>query len=223
MIEDWLIGLAGSPWLFPALFGLVVLDAFLVIVPSETAVVALGALSGATGTPPLALLIPVAAVGAIVGDSICFAIGRRVGTDRWRWQRGPRIARALARVRDAVLVRPAVLIFTARYIPFARIAVNLTAGAVGLPYRRFLPLSAAAGTAWAIYNASVGLAFGVILRENPVLAVVVSVVVAIGLGLIVDAIASRLSARRAARTAAGRAAAVVEPPPSSDPATSSDR
>lgn len=223
MIEDWLIGLAGSPWLFPALFGLVVLDAFLVIVPSETAVVALGALSGATGTPPLALLIPVAAVGAIVGDSVCFAIGRRVGTDRWRWQRGPRIARALARVRGAVLVRPAVLIFTARYIPFARIAVNLTAGAVGLPYRRFLPLSAAAGTAWAIYNASVGLAFGVILRENPVLAVVVSVVVAIGLGLIVDAIASRLSARREARAATARGAEAVDPPASPDPTTSSDR
>lgn len=218
-----MVALAGSPWLFPALFALVVVDAFLVIVPSETAVVALGALSGATGTPPLALLIPVAAVGAIVGDSVCFAIGRRVGTDRWRWQRGPRIARALARVRDAVLLRPAVLIFTARYIPFARIAVNLTAGAVGLPYRRFLPLSAAAGTAWAIYNASVGLAFGVILRENPVLAVVVSVIVAIGLGLIVDAIASRLSARREARAAAGRAAEPVEPPPSPDPTTSSDR
>ena len=116
--------------------------------------------------------------------------------DRWRWQRGPRIASALARVRHTVLVRPAVLIFTARYIPFARIAVNLSAGASGLPYRRFLPLSAAAGTAWAVYNTAVGLAFGAILRDQPVLAVVISVVVAIGLGIIVDGIAQRIAARR---------------------------
>jgi membrane protein DedA with SNARE-associated domain len=99
-----------------------------------------------------------------------------------------------------------VLIFTARYIPFARIAVNLSAGASGLPYRRFLPLSAAAGTAWAVYNATVGLAFGAILRDQPVLAVVISVVVAIGLGILVDAIAQRLAARReAAPVSAGLA------------------
>lgn len=203
MIEDWFVAIAGSPWLFPALFGLVVIDAFLVIVPSETAVVALGALAGSTGMPPLAILIPVAAVGAIVGDSLCFGIGRTVGVDRWRWQRGPRIARALARVQGAVLVRPAVLIFTARYIPFARIAVNLTAGAVGLRYRRFLPLSAAAGTAWAIYNVSVGLAVGAALRDNPVLAIVISVVIAIGLGMLVDTIATQISARRALGRAEG--------------------
>ena len=197
MIEDWFVALAGSPWLFAALFGLVVLDAFLVIVPSETAVVALGALAGSTGVPSLALLIPVAAIGAIVGDSLCFGIGRAVGVDRWRWQRGPRISRALARVRDAVLVRPAVLIFTARYIPFARIAVNLTAGAVGLEYRRFLPLSAAAGTAWALYNVGVGLAVGAVLRDNPVVAIIVSIVIAVGLGMLVDTIINRVSARRA--------------------------
>jgi membrane protein DedA with SNARE-associated domain len=197
MVEQWFIALAESPLVYPALFALIVLDAFLVIVPSETALVALAALAGATGSPSLAILLPVAALGAILGDSLCYLIGRRVGIDRWRWQRGPRIAAALARVRRTVLVRPAVLIFTARYIPFARIAVNLSAGASGLAYRRFLPLSAAAGTAWAVYNSAVGLAFGAILRDQPVLAVVISVIVAIGLGILVDGIAQRIAARRA--------------------------
>ena len=199
-MEDLLVGIADSPWLFPALFTFVVLDAFLVIVPSETAVVALAALSGATGTPALAIIIPVAAIGAIVGDSICFWIGRKVGLDRWRWQRGPRIARALARVQGAVLARPAVLIFTARYIPFGRIAVNLSAGAVGLPYPRFLPLSAAAGITWSLYNVGVGLTFGSLLREQPVLAIVISVAVAISIGVLVDTVAGRIVARRARRS-----------------------
>ena len=193
--------LAESPWLLPALFLLVLGDAFLVVLPSETAVVALASIAGATGSPNLPALVAVAALGAILGDSLCFAIGRSVGFDRWRWQREGRLARQLERVRGTVLARPAVLIFTARYIPFARIAVNLTAGATGLAYRRFLPLSAAAGLGWAVYNSAVGLFFGSWLRDQPVLAVVVSVVVAMGLGFLIDLIA-RLRSRLRSRPAA---------------------
>ena len=190
--------IAESPWLLAVLLLLVVGDAFLVVLPSETAVVALGSISAATGSPHLGALLAVAATGAIVGDSLCFAIGRSVGHDRWRWQRSGRIARQLERVRSTVLARPAVLIFTARYIPFARIAVNLSAGAVGLPYRRFLPLSAAAGVGWALYNVGVGMFFGTLLADQPVLAVVVSVLVAIALGATVDLVSQRIARRRGA-------------------------
>ena len=196
-IEQALLGMAASPWIYAALFLLVVADAFLVVLPSETLVVALGALAAAGGEPSVVLLVPVAAVGALVGDSLCYLIGTRIGTDRWAWQRRGRIAAALARARRTVLTRPAVLIFTARYIPYARIAVNLSAGAAGLPVRRFLPLAAAAGTAWAIYNVAVGALFGTALPGNPLLAIALSVVVAIVLGIAVDLVTQRLAARKA--------------------------
>lgn len=199
MDVSWLAPLALSPWLLPALFLLVVGDAFLVVLPSETVVVALAALAGATGSPPLTPIVAVAAAGAVVGDTLCFAIGRRAGTDRWRCQRMRPVRVALERARRAVLTRPAVLIFTARYVPFARIAVNLTAGASGLPLSRFLPLSAAAGTAWALYNTLVGAFFGVVLADLPALAVALSVVVAIALGLAIDALVSAAIRRREAR------------------------
>ena len=199
MDDSWLTALALSPWLLPALFLLVVGDAFLVVLPSETVVVALAALAGATGSPPIAPIVAVAAVGAIVGDALCFAIGRKAGTDRWRWQRMRPVRSAIDRARHAVLTRPAVLIFTARYVPFARIAVNLTAGASGLPLRRFLPLSAAAGIAWASYNTVVGAVFGAVLTDFPVLAVLISIVVAIGLGLAIDALVARAIRRREER------------------------
>ena len=170
-VDAFLDAFAGSPWLFPALFVLVVGDAFLVVLPSETVVVALGALAGATGAPSLWALIPVAALGAVVGDTLCYLIGRRVGIDRWGWQRRPRISAALSRTRATVLRRTAVLIFTARYIPFARIAVNLSAGAARVSYRRFLPLSAAAGLGWALYNTGIGLIFGTALPSQPILAI----------------------------------------------------
>lgn len=196
-VDAFFDALGSSPWLYPAVFLLVVGDAFLVVLPSETVVAALGALGGATGHPLLGVLIPVAALGAVVGDSLCFLIGRRIGTDRWRWMREGRVASALGRVRGTMLTRPAVLIFTARYIPFARIAVNLSAGASGLAWRRFLPLSAAAGTGWAFYNTGVGLVFGTVLPDQPLLAIALSVGVAITLGLLIDWLI-RLGTSRAA-------------------------
>lgn len=186
MDEASILALTGSPWVYLVLFVLVVGDAFLVVLPSETVVVALAALWSSTGEPSLALVLLVAAVGAGIGDFLCFLIGRHVGLDRWAWQRRGRVARVLARARRTILRRTAVLIFTARYIPFARIAVNLAAGASGLSLSRYLPLSIAAGTAWALYNGAIGALVGSVLSADPLLAVPVSIGVAIALGMLVD-------------------------------------
>ncbi|MFC9560406.1 DedA family protein [Agromyces sp. NPDC056965] len=201
MDDAWLVSLAASPWLLPALFALVVGDAFLVVLPSETLVVALGALAATTGSPALWQVVPVAAAGAIVGDGLCYLIGRRVGLDRWRWQRTGRTAAAIERVRVAVHRRTALLVFTARYVPFARIAVNLAAGAGRVPLRRYLPLSAAAGIAWAAYNVAIGAIIGSMLRDSPLLAIAVSIPIAVALGLLVDRAIVRLDRRRALREA----------------------
>ena len=199
MDDAWLAGPAASPWLLPAVFALVVGDAFLVVLPSETVVVALGALSATTGSPTLWQLVPVAAVGAVVGDGLCYLIGRRVGLDRWRWQRTGRTAAAIERVRVAVHRRTAVLVFTARYVPFARIAVNLAAGAGRVPLRRYLPLSAAAGSAWACFNVAIGAIVGGMLRDSPLLATAISVPIAVTLGLVVDRVVASLDTRRASK------------------------
>lgn len=191
---DWrvddaaLTALAASPWLVPALFALVVGDAFLVVLPSETAVVALGALHAATGSPSLPLIVATAAAGAVCGDALCYLIGRRMGLERWRWQREGRVGAALRRVEGTVRRRTAVLVFTARYVPFARIAVNLAAGAGRVPLRRYLPLSLGAGIAWAGFNVAVGGLVGAAIPDRPLLATAVSVPVAIVVGLAIDAI-----------------------------------
>lgn len=192
MDAQWIEAVAGSPWMPFVLFALVVGDAFLVVLPSETAVVALGALGAATGAPPAWIVIPVAALGAVVGDLACYLVGRRAGIDRWAWQRRPRIAAALARVRSTIERRTAVLVFTARYVPFARIAVNLSAGAAGIPLTRYLPLSAAAGVGWAVFNVTLGGVVGAALPEHPLAAVAISIPIAIATGLAVDAVVRRL-------------------------------
>lgn len=185
------------------LFALVVGDAFLVVLPSETVVVALGALGAATGAPPTWVVVPVAALGALVGDVGCYLIGRSAGIDRWAWQRRPRIAAALDRARATIERRTAVLVFTARYVPFARIAVNLSAGAARIPLARYLPLSAAAGAGWAVFNVTIGGVVGAALPEQPLAAVIVSIPIAIATGLAVDAAVRRFSRSGASSTAVG--------------------
>ncbi len=196
VISEFVLDAVGSPWLFPVVFVLTLLDAFLVIVPSETVIVALGALSLSTGDPNLAILVPVAAVAATAGDSLSYAVGRRVTLTRFAWMRRPRVVGVFAWAARALDRRAATVLLTARFVPFGRIAVNLTAGASGFAYPRFLALTTIAGLAWAVYNSVVGAIFGTLFGDNPVLAVVVSVIVAVGLGVIVDAISSRLAARR---------------------------
>lgn len=211
---------AAAWWVYPALFALVIGDAFLVVLPSETAVVALASLAVAGGHPFVPFLLAVAALGAIVGDSVCFGIGRRIHPDRIGLLRGPRATAALAAASRTIHARPAVVILTARYVPFARIAANLAAGSSGFAYRRFLPLSAVAGCCWAAFNVAVGTIFGAWLGDSPVLAVAVSVVVAIGIGLTVDrtpVLVTALRRRISARNAAARAPADVPAAPATPP------
>ncbi len=199
MIDEILAHLASGPWALPLLGVLVLGDAFLVVVPGEAAVTAAGALAVSTGSPPLAAVIGVAAAAAAAGDACCYLIGRRVGLERWRWMRHPRVRGAFTWAATRLERRSATIMFTARFIPFARIAVTLTAGASRIAAPRFLAVCAVAALAWAAYQALIGAIIAALVPGGPVVAVLISVVAAIGLGVGLDA----LLARRTARAATG--------------------
>lgn len=196
MTDAWLQALAQSPWALPAMAALVVGDAFLVVIPGEAAVTTLGALAVAEGSLPLAAVILVAAVAALTGDVCCYLVGRTAGLERWRWMRRPKVAAALDGARTALRRRGATLMFTARFIPFARLAVNLVAGASRMPLRRYLVLAAPAASAWALYQALLGAAVAAIVPGGTVAAVIVSIVLAIALGAAADAVVARTQRRR---------------------------
>ncbi|MFH8250976.1 DedA family protein [Microbacterium sp. B2969] len=191
MTDDWLTALAAGPFALPLLFALVLGDAFLVVVPGEAAVTAFGALAVSTGSPPLASVVLVAAVAAALGDACCYLLGRVVGLHRWRWMRAPRTQAAFAWARTRLDERTALVLFTARFIPFARLAVNLVAGASRLPAPRYLAVASCAALAWAAYQALLGAAVAAILPGGSAAAVVVSIVVAVGTGLALDAVLAR--------------------------------
>lgn len=195
VVDLFLVQIATSPWALPVMFLLVLGDALFVILPGEVAVTFFGALAVSTGAPALWAVIVLATLGAILGDLCCYAAGRRIGLQRWRWMRAPRIQATFDWARQRLTRRTAVVLFTARFIPFARLAVNLTAGALRVPVPRYLLLVSLAAFAWASYQSLIGAVVATVVPGGPLVVALVSVVVAIGLGAGIDAVITQLRPR----------------------------
>lgn len=193
MIPEPLLQILTGPWGVLLMGALVVGDAFLVVIPGEVAVTALGALALSQGSPPLPVIILVAAAAAWCGDVACYLSGRFVGVQRWRWMRAARIRSALDWAGRRLSSGTATVLFTARFVPFARLAVNLMAGATRIRAPRYLTLAALAATGWAVYQAEVGAVVAAVLPAVPLIAVAVSVVVAVVLGAVLDLVAARFT------------------------------
>ncbi|MDR6171590.1 VTT domain-containing protein [Curtobacterium sp. SORGH_AS_0776] len=200
-ITPLVVELAASPLVFVVLFALCLVDGFFPPVPSEAALVAVAAIAATSGQPVLAGVLAAAALGAVAGDSVAYWIGRRIGLGRLARSRRPRIAAAFAFAERQMRRRSASLILVGRYIPVGRVAVNMSAGATRLPYRRFLAISSVAGLAWSATSIGIALAASSVLHE-PLVAALVSMVVAAGLGIAVDRVIGRVTRKREARAAA---------------------
>jgi membrane protein DedA with SNARE-associated domain len=191
VINELILQTVASPWLYLVLFAVTVIDGFFPPVPSETVLVAAAAVAASTGA--LWMLVPlglIAAVAAALGDNIAFAIGRRVGTTRWGWMRRPRVAAAFAQASRALDHRSAALILGARYIPVGRVAVNMSAGALGFSWRRFVPLSLIGGASWSILSLAIGLLAGSWIKDQPLISAAIGIAVALALGIVIDRIAA---------------------------------
>ena len=204
---------AAAPWVLPVVLLVAVFDALVPPVPSEGIVVALAAVAVAGDGPDLLLLAVAAGVGAFIGDSLTYFVGRRFGPQRLHRVTRPAPRRALERASATLERRGAVVILSARYVPLGRVAVNLTAGATGFPPRRFLGLAALAAATWAAWSVGVGALAGHWLEGNPLLGSVSGVAVALLLGLVIDRAARRASGwgRMPSPVAVAAAAPAPEP------------
>ena len=208
VINELILQAAASPWLYLVMFATAVIDGFFPPIPSETVLVAAAAVAASTGDADIVLLCTVAALGAVIGDNIAYAIGRSLGVRRWAWMRRPRVAAAVDRAQRALAHRGAPLILGARYIPVGRVAVNMSAGALRYPWRRFLPLSAVAGVTWAVYSAGIGVLAGSWLEDRPLVSALIGIVFALVVGVVIERIAARR--RRIAASPAGASGAEAD-------------
>jgi membrane protein DedA with SNARE-associated domain len=209
VIEEWALALVGSPWIFLVLYLFAMIDGFFPPIPSESIVIALSAVAMSTGSPNLALIMLVAAAGAWTGDQIAYQIGTKVKVRELRVLRSPRGQAAVDWAENALANRGAAFIIAARYIPIGRVAVNMTAGAVGSSRRRFMGLTGIAAVTWACYSALIGIGAGAWLGDHMLIAVGVGVVGGIAMGIIIDWVLRHLTRHRGVEQAGPAPATTV--------------
>src|SRR3712207_804026 len=87
---------AASSWAYLVVFAVAALDALFPVVPSEATAIAAGVSAGA-GELDIALVVGAAGLGALVGDTSSYAVGRTAGARLvGRFFSGARAQRRLA-------------------------------------------------------------------------------------------------------------------------------
>lgn len=138
-------------FLVPALETAVVLG---FVLPGELTVV-LGGVLASRGRLPLSAVLAASVLGPLAGDVVGYRLGRRYGEAVVRKRLGRRWERA-----HRQLSRKGPAVFLGRFLPFVRTVLPLTAGAVGMPARRFLPWDLAAAAVWGIASSLLGFLAG---------------------------------------------------------------
>ncbi len=196
-IWDWLVHLSGnvetgildlveSLWIYPSVFAVSLIDAVIPIVPSESVIIGAASAWQSVGKPILPLLFLAGAAGAWCGDQTAYFIGTKVDVRHIKFFRRPRILAALDWAEHALEHRGPLYIIAARFIPMGRVAVNLSAGALGYPRRRFMAVDAVAVSIWAAWGILIGTAAASLLGHNLLLSIAAGITGGVVLGFAVD-------------------------------------
>jgi membrane protein DedA with SNARE-associated domain len=150
-ISDWLGTLPALP-LYLMVAGIVGVESMGVPLPGEIALVT-ASLLAATGHANIVWVAVAGSSGAIVGDSLGYLIGRRGGRNllerlgrRFPSHLGPEQLASAERAFDRWGVWA---VFFGRFIAILRIAAGPLAGALRVPYPKFLVANATGGIVWA--------------------------------------------------------------------------
>jgi membrane protein DedA with SNARE-associated domain/membrane-associated phospholipid phosphatase len=169
----------------------VLLESMGVPLPGETLLL-LGAVYAGTGKLSVWGIIVAAAVGAIVGDSIGYQIGKHGGRALLeRYGKALHInAQHLERAEAFFSRYGDKTVFFGRFIAVLRTFSAFLAGVNRMPYQRFLLYNAAGGIVWAVTFGLLGAAFG---SQWPLIAhwagraglLIVGILILVGLAIVV--------------------------------------
>ena len=195
----------GSPVSYLVAVLLPALDALIPWLPSETVIIALGAVTAGSTDPRIGLLVVLAAFGAWLGDNAAYLVGRRFGPAVNRrlfaGERGARRRAWAERSLDRYGMR---LIIACRFIPGGRTAVTLTCGMIGFSRRRFAVATAVAGIIWASYAFFLGRLGGKVFEDRPWAGLLLALGLGLAGSLVIEAVRRVRRWRAAARDRAGQ-------------------
>jgi membrane protein DedA with SNARE-associated domain len=129
------------------------------VLPGETAAI-LGGVAASFGRVPLWAVLLVVVAAAVVGDSVGYEVGKKLGPraleHRWLVKHRDRLEEARASLRR----RGGMAVFLGRWVAFFRAVMPALAGAAHMSYGRFLAFNAAGGLVWGVVVVLAGYAAG---------------------------------------------------------------
>ena len=150
-------------WVYALLFAVIFIETGLVIfpfLPGDSLLFIAGTLA-ATTELDVHLLVVLLALAAILGDSVNYAIGRKVGKRVYAWNDSRWYKRAyLERTQKFYDKYGNATIIIARFVPIVRTFAPFLAGVVAMPYTRFLTYNVTGGTLWICALVYLGYFFG---------------------------------------------------------------
>ena len=182
-------------------------DGVFPLLPGETAIVAAAVLAS-DGTLNIVLVILVGAIGAMIGDSAAYWIGRAGGGPIKRTVSRFAGPAKLAAAERMVQRQGAGLVVVGRFLPGIRIAINLSCGAGQMTYPRFFFFDTIGGILWATQAALLGYFAGKAFADQ----LWVAFVVAFGVTVVVGGF---IAGRERKRVRQERAAAEADQEPGS--------
>jgi membrane protein DedA with SNARE-associated domain len=191
---QWLESLLGA-YGYVGVGLIVALESMGLPLPGETVLLAAAAYAGAGGPLHIAGVIGSASIGAIVGDTAGYWLGRIAGPPlierygRYIWLSRRRVDRARAFFER----HGAKTVFLGRFVAFLRMFAAPLAGAGKMPYGRFLVYNVLGGVCWAVIMGSLGYTLG---RNLPLLERSVRWLGLGGAGVLILVVAAMLYLRR---------------------------
>ncbi len=192
---------AYGAWVYPLVFLVVFAETGLVVtpfLPGDSLLFTLGALAARGGLALVPLLLVLAAA-AILGDTVNYWIGQRIGPRAFAAERSKIFRPEYLRRTEQFYERyGAATIIVARFVPIVRTFAPFLAGVGRMRYARFLAYNVVGGLAWVALFVLGGYFFGNIPLVKDNLFIVLIVIIFIS---VLPVALEFLRHRRAARTA----------------------
>lgn len=150
-----------------AVFVLVFLESSGLPLPGETALVTAALYAGSTGAIGLHEVILVGFAAAVLGDSMGYLIGRKLGLPLLERlaRRFPAAERRLVVGEYLFLRHGGKIVFWGRFVALLRVLAALLAGANKMPWPRFALMNALGGLCWATVFSVGAYVFGDAMRS----------------------------------------------------------
>ena len=176
---DWVTEqVSDAWWTYPLITAVTAFDAVLPIIPSETIIIT-SAVVAANGGLSVILIVLAAAIGAFLGDTMSYSLGRKVGDPAARRLfKSEKSRERLDWARRTVHEHGPVMVLAGRFVPGGRTAVTFASGTVHWDYGRFAAADAPAALLWAIYVTMLGYLFGSAFQDEVWPSILVSLGVA---------------------------------------------